>query len=328
MTAAVETMAYHGQTPWHGLGNRVDNLAPAEMLVAAGLDWKVKKRPLSYMAAGKRHVIDDQYALVRDTDSQFLTITGKKYKPIQNEQVLDFFTEFCAAGGMTMETAGSLWEGRYIWALAKVNGGFDVGRGKDHVADYMLISQPHVIGKAAVFKWTGIRVVCWNTLSAALGSNIKGEDVSTFRVPHSIEFNNEVRERAKVALNLAKDQSVQFKEAAQFLAKKRAKQEEVDAFFGEVLHYDATKTLTTATGRDKKPPRMLALFQQALMDGPGAGLSTAEGTWWGALNAVTYVVDHLSGNERDTALRSAWLGPNATMKREALKVAVEYAHTA
>ena len=36
MAAAVETMAYAGETPWHGLGVRVeDNLTPKEMLVAA-----------------------------------------------------------------------------------------------------------------------------------------------------------------------------------------------------------------------------------------------------------------------------------------------------
>lgn len=326
MTAAVESMAYAGETPWHGLGNKVEGLNPAKMLKAAGLDWRVSKRPLSFETKSGRVIeVDDQYALVRDTDDQYLTITGKKYKPIQNEDVLDFFTEFCnAAGDMTMETAGSLWNGRYVWGLARVNGGFKVGR-NDEVNDYMLISQPHVIGKAAVFKFTGIRVVCWNTLSMALGSSIKGGDSTTFKVPHSIEFNDAVKQRAKEALGLAKKQGEEFKHAAQFLAKKRASAEDVDSFFGEVLHYDAAATLTTATGRTKAPPRMLAMFQDALIKAPGQNLATAEGTWWGALNAVTYVIDHESGNERDTALRSAWLGPMATLKRDALKIAIDRA---
>ena len=47
MAHAVETMAYAGETPWHGLGVQVeDNLTPQEMLVAAGLDWTVSKRHL------------------------------------------------------------------------------------------------------------------------------------------------------------------------------------------------------------------------------------------------------------------------------------------
>ncbi len=36
------SMAYAGETPWHGLGTEVPNdLTPAQMLKAAGLDWKV-----------------------------------------------------------------------------------------------------------------------------------------------------------------------------------------------------------------------------------------------------------------------------------------------
>ena len=46
MAHKVETMAYAGEVPWHGLGTKVeDNLTPAEMMKAAGLDWTVSKRP-------------------------------------------------------------------------------------------------------------------------------------------------------------------------------------------------------------------------------------------------------------------------------------------
>ena len=46
MSAAVETMAYAGEVPWHGLGVKVDDtMTPEEMLEAADLDWTVSKRP-------------------------------------------------------------------------------------------------------------------------------------------------------------------------------------------------------------------------------------------------------------------------------------------
>ena len=45
MAHMVETMAYAGEVPWHGLGVQVDgNLTPEEMLKEAGLDWTVSKR--------------------------------------------------------------------------------------------------------------------------------------------------------------------------------------------------------------------------------------------------------------------------------------------
>ena len=46
MAAAVETMAYAGNVPWHGLGVKVeDTMTPEEMLEAAQLNWTVSKRP-------------------------------------------------------------------------------------------------------------------------------------------------------------------------------------------------------------------------------------------------------------------------------------------
>ena len=44
MAHEVETMAYAGQVPWHGLGKQVDNnMSPDEMLKAAQIDWTVSK---------------------------------------------------------------------------------------------------------------------------------------------------------------------------------------------------------------------------------------------------------------------------------------------
>jgi len=73
MAHEVETMAYANQTPWHGLGTPVaDNLTPAQMLNAAGLNWQVKKKAL--VVDELDHVLTSHYALVRDTDSKILAI--------------------------------------------------------------------------------------------------------------------------------------------------------------------------------------------------------------------------------------------------------------
>ena len=40
MAHLMETMAYAGETPWHGLGVQVeDNLTVEEMIEAAGISW-------------------------------------------------------------------------------------------------------------------------------------------------------------------------------------------------------------------------------------------------------------------------------------------------
>ena len=47
MAHKVETMAYAGEDPWHGLGTKVDsNIYVDEMVKAAGIDWKVNLEPI------------------------------------------------------------------------------------------------------------------------------------------------------------------------------------------------------------------------------------------------------------------------------------------
>ena len=44
MAHQVETMAYAGEVPWHGLGVPVNNdLTPTQMMKKAGLDWTVEQ---------------------------------------------------------------------------------------------------------------------------------------------------------------------------------------------------------------------------------------------------------------------------------------------
>ena len=75
MSHEVETMAYANETPWHGLGTPVaDNLTPAQMLEAAGLNWQVKKKAL--VVDELDHVLSSHFALVRDTDSKILGVCG------------------------------------------------------------------------------------------------------------------------------------------------------------------------------------------------------------------------------------------------------------
>ena len=165
MSHEVETMAYAGELPWHGLGTEVSNeLTPLQMMQKAGVDWEVEQQKIVTETGIE---INDKVALVRTSDNTLLDVTGKDWKPVQNEEAFTFFSEFVAAGDMEMHTAGSLKEGRNVWALAKVKESFDVF-GEDRVDSYLLFSNPHQYGKAVDVRFTPIRVVCHNTLSFSL----------------------------------------------------------------------------------------------------------------------------------------------------------------
>lgn len=323
MAHLVETMAYANETPWHGLGNRVsDALTPDEMLVAAGLDWTVSRRQI-FTTQSKDPTSDislksnDYGLLVRDSDNSVFGPCGKNYLPLQNHEVFTFFDKFVKAGHMKMETAGSLDGGRQVWGLAAINQGFELPGG-DQVNGYLLLNQPHVWGKSLTIMFTPIRVVCNNTLTQALG-----QAGHRFSMPHVREFDADVIAKAEAALGLASDQLAAFQQTAELLAKVEYNEQKVRKFIAQLFQ---PVLLEEQEITPDQFSRSASDVFQCLHTQPGAAMS--EGSWWSALNAVTYYVDHKAGRDRDSSLQSAWFGPRAALKRKALDLAVEYAQAA
>jgi len=344
MAHEVETMAWTGEEPWHGLGVQVPaNLTPLQMQEAAKFNWTVSKRPSYTLDAPEWHEdvgiiqAESTFHIVRDSDNQVLSHCGRDYIPIQNEDIFKFFKRFTEAGHMTMETAGSLKDGREIWGLAKIAEDFELA-GEDHIKGYLLINQPHIVGRSLTIKLTPIRVVCNNTLTFALQQG----NTASFRMPHVREFGNEVMEAAAEALGLSAERMTEFREAATFLSKKKAKHANVLEFIGEVYqpaiiaerrHNLELKAQGKKIGEEAPLLEQFNMYPtlavEALERQPGANLASAKGTWWGALNAVTYVEDHLHESQQEgNALHSAWFGAAANRKAKALDLAVEYAKVA
>ena len=171
MVAAVETMAYAGEVPWHGLGTKVPHdLSTDEMLKKSGLDWYVEKLP-TYVNAPSGQQKTGSFALVRSSDNKVLAPSvGQNWNPVQNKEAFDFFSEYVEAGDLEMHTAGSLMDGKMVWALAKVKQSFELFKG-DEVENYMLFSNPHQFGKSIDIRMTPIRVVCNNTLTLSLSTD-------------------------------------------------------------------------------------------------------------------------------------------------------------
>ena len=101
MAHQVETMAYAGELPWHGLGVKVnDDLTPAEIQREAGLEWEVQKVPMFANANGSEVKIPNQTALIRESDNKVLSIVGDNWEPVQNSTAFEFFTDFVKQGKM------------------------------------------------------------------------------------------------------------------------------------------------------------------------------------------------------------------------------------
>ena len=341
MSHEVETMAWAGAKPWHGLGVEVDgNLAPLQMQQAAQLDWTVSKRPSYTLDAPEWNEdvgliqAENTFHIVRDSDNRILSHCGRDYIPIQNEDVFKFFKRFTEAGHMTMETAGSLKDGGEIWGLAKIAEDFALA-GDDLIKGYLLINQPHIVGKSMTIKLTPIRVVCNNTLTMALQQG----GTASFRMPHVKEFGDDVIQAAENALGLSASAMTEFRKNATLLSQTKAKHSDVLDYVGQIyqplmiaeyrkeqLLRSEGKLIGMQEPLKDKLNKFPSLVMDALDQSPGAQLKSAKGTWWGALNAVTYVEDHLRESQTPgNALHSAWFGAAAHRKSQALSLAVQRA---
>lgn len=317
MSHEVETMAYAGETPWHGLGESVSNeLTPAQMMKKAGCDWQVEKRPMTFMSNGQMKVVPGKKALVRSSDDKLLDVVGDDWNPIQNSDAFEFFSEYVLAGDMEMHTAGSLKEGRNVWALAKVKDSFTI-LGDDRVDSYLLFSNPHQYGKAIDIRFTPIRVVCNNTLTLSLGSASK----NGVKLGHRSTFNADM---VKETLGLAHEKFAKYKEMAEFLASKKFTMDSLIKYYNEVFPFThkGNSSVDKVSDLSKTAQEAFAVLETQ----PGARFG--EGTWWQALNSVTYLTDHKMGRAADTRLQSAWFGQNQARKIKAVNKAVDYATVA
>jgi phage/plasmid-like protein (TIGR03299 family) len=318
MAHQVETMAYAGEVPWHGLGVPVSNdLTPNQMMEKAGLNWNVHECQ-SFVEFDGKKIPTGQKSLVRSSDGKVLTNVGPDWNPCQNEDAFEFFSEYVLSGNMEMHTAGSLRDGQMVWALAKVKESFDLFGG-DQVDSYLLFSNPHQYGKSIDVRFTPIRVVCNNTLTLSLDSKAE----RSVKVGHRATFDpNMVKEQ----LGIASEKLKTYKEMAEFLGSKRWSVDSLVEYYNEIFPRTSDKKIQDKALSLDTISRNGKMCYDNLETQPGS--KYAEGSWWQAFNSVTFVTDHLQGRSADNRLYSNWYGNNQARKRDALKKALEMAEVA
>lgn len=313
MSHNVETMAFVGEVPWHGLGVNIAK-APnvAKMLKTAKLDWTVSKQPMmagKFDSEGKPNfltgvAVPGAYALMRDSDQHILDVVGNHYTPIQNSEAFEFFKDYVEAGDATMETAGSLRGGKYVWGLAALGESFKL-KGNDKVNGYLLVGAPHQQGKSFIIKLTHVRVVCNNTLTMALR-----EGGSEFRMAHRRKFDSSMVKKAKETLGIAREQFAEFQETAEKLQKKRMSNQDAIDLLKPIFAMNIKEEITL----DNMPPKLTKVMQ-SYEHAPGA----QPGNAWGLLNGVTHYIDHVASKTSDKRMQSSWFGKGGAQKERVLE---------
>ena len=163
MAANVESMFYVRETPWHGLGTKVQEAPTSkDALILAGLDWSVVQEPVY---TGQNELVQGYKANVRDSDRKVLGVVTDRYKIVQNGEAFSF-TDTLLGEGVRYETAGSLQGGKSVWLLAHLPHEYIISG--ERISPYLLFSNTHDGSGAVKVAITPIRVVCCNTLNLAL----------------------------------------------------------------------------------------------------------------------------------------------------------------
>jgi phage/plasmid-like protein (TIGR03299 family) len=307
MPAAVETMAYAGETPWHREGTALPREATSEEIdEPAGLNWRVDLKTIQ--VAGGR-AVPGYRAVVRSSDAKVLGVVSELYQPIQHETVRQVCDAIVGQSGAYYHTAGSLNGGEDVWYLLKLP--TELRLGDDITEDYLLATTNHTGKRKLRVLPTKIRVVCQNTLNIALGKgsgegvaishfgNAEGRIADATRVMKaSVAFSGAFNTMAeRLFAYTYKPAQVKELAAAIFPAK-------VDDESGEeVPHWLTTRN------REKV---------EELFDG-GMGHDQIRGTAWAALNAVAEYTDWVRGKD-DNRVASAWFGDGRKMKQKAFEV--------
>jgi len=292
-----------GPSPWHNLGTELNHPKTArDAIEMAGLNYTVVKKPLKLKPGLKQ----DAYATVRMDTKDVLGFVNESYKLIQNIDAFTFFDELVAENEAIYETAGVLGKGECVWILAKLPGYINV-HGNDIVNKYFLLTNSHDGSSHVRVKLTPIRVVCNNTLTAALQG---AGEVQISHTPNAVQD----LEQATTLLGLSNYLYEQLSAIFNGMAARKITAEQLRDYVRALVpdNEEAENTARTEKIRNS----VLQLHES------GRGAHLARGTLWGAFNSVAEYTDHMMLDEDSTMrLNSIWFGHGEQLKLKAFHLA-------
>lgn len=294
------SMMFVGEEPWHHLGTKLEKVPKTaeEAIKAARLDWPVGLKPVYVWEGEHFYEIPDRKAVVRldkwgTEECQPFGVVGNDYRVLQNREAFSFFDPIIQTGKVSYHTAGALGRGERVWVLAKVETPMLIG-GADKVEKYLLLSNGHDGRTSVQVRFTPIRVVCQNTLSAALAG---GADL--MKSYHTSRLQKNLRS-AQEAVKSILDHYKKLEEQFELLASRPMDSEKTGQYLRVVFPDPKRKS--------GQSDRAYALAvdrnqyhrdegQRLFAHGRGNEQPKIKGTLWAAYNGITELVDHHWGYE-------------------------------
>jgi phage/plasmid-like protein (TIGR03299 family) len=288
------------QHAWHRLGTVLpDSFTASQAMEYARLGWwNVRKEHLQAVVVTGDGVstidVPERYATVRTNPvtgaPEALGVVGASYVPIQNEEHCDLLDALVDESGAHFETAGSLKGGRQVFISMKLPDVMLIG-GVDAVDTYLTACNSHDGSMAFRLMVTPVRVVCANTLAAAIR-----RAKASFSIHHTTGARSQIQ-AAREALGLTFRYNAEFQAEAEKMLDTAMTDAQFQQIVRELWPVTDDPSVRTRNNTARRDTELTYLWQDADTN------KAIRGTRWAGYQAVTEYLDHYTpvGPNRDTA---------------------------
>ncbi|GAA3976655.1 DUF932 domain-containing protein [Mucilaginibacter dorajii] len=322
---------------WHGLGQVItDYPTSAEAIKYAGLDYTVEKRNLftygddtdentedNDVVMEWRIDVPNHYATVRTDTDQVLGVVGKDYEIVQNVDAFTFFDAIVGGkDGILYETAGALANGSRIFITAKLPDYIRVGR-NDCIERFLFLTTSHDGLGSIQIAFTPIRVVCRNTLNAALSNQ-----VNCIKIRHTASATDKLKEAHKM-MGISNSLSEELEAIYNRWSRVRITDREVKKLIQLAMAPSKEVLANVQKGADDELSTHFNnmvddVFKYAMIS-PTQQEETTKGTVFGAYNAVTGYFQNVRNFKSDEAkLKSIMYGTGLQRSQSAFDLCHEF----
>jgi phage/plasmid-like protein (TIGR03299 family) len=313
------------QKAWHGLGQIVEEYPTSkEALQFAGLDYEVIKSPLftqnramtvgneGELIAGMDIIVPNYYATMRTDNNTVLGIVGRDYSIVQNRDAFSFFDAIVGGDGMQYETAGALGNGERIFITAKLPGYIKVGQ-DDYIEKYLFLTTSHDGTGSITAAFTPIRIVCQNTLGAALRNSS-----NTIKIRHTANAEDRLKEAYKV-MGISNKMADELDGIFNQWTKVRITDKEVMKLIQQAMapSKEVLKSLKTGEELSTVFKNICDNAFMYAMASPTQQTETTKGTLFGAFNAITGYFQNVKEYKDDEAKVKSIIGGTGQLRTQA-----------
>lgn len=292
----------------------------AEVMSAAGLDWQVAKCELvakmpvhsdkpedNGFIFGSNNYVEcpNAFATYRTDHNIPLGIVKERYTPVQNVEAFTFFDNAIGKDKAIWQTAGFFGMGERIFVSAKLPKNILVQG--DPVENYLVFTTSHDGSSGVKILFSPIRVVCENTLNAAIATS---SNYVSFRHTKSVHGNLDI---ASEILGICDSRIAFLQEKFDFMRKTQIKDEAAQNIFANVILTEDEQFKINRTGHTVR--QIITRDWRAIQDAgismkkvntlseinnyyfSGIGQKEILGTAWGVYNAITGYYSNIDNSE-------------------------------